>query len=268
MKWHLGSNGPSRCNATKQACPFGGPDLHFPTKDAAGWAYEAKMMHTTHTKAKKTSLTSNLIAGGGHIYPESALRLLGAYLESRPYKTLTVIPSGSHLYGTSIPGKENHDYDFIVFATPHPSLRTTKNFIRDEIDVVTVDVTKIHQLALRSSSFTEAFYGYQQGLSIYAHTDDPWMSYLNASRISDEVYYGLLSDCIRSHQFRFVEPVDPNNKVEFKNLKHTIRWSLYQARWGKGTGQFDPRLTPEERVKFLKALESGRLSTLFEEENL
>lgn len=42
-KFHVGSNGPAPCRASKRACPVGGEEVHFDNRAAAQQAYEKSM---------------------------------------------------------------------------------------------------------------------------------------------------------------------------------------------------------------------------------
>lgn len=199
------------------------------------------------------------------VYPVKVLEELSSYLNSRPYQTLAVLPSGSHLYNTSIPGRSVHDYDFTVFSEPHASLtKKSKQYITGDIDVKVVSVTNLKDLVRRSTELSEACFALQNDEELVRIEDDKWTPYLRSFRPSIIEYYDLIDDCIKSHEYE--EPVSMNDKVAFKNFKHTVRWSLYQQRWSEFDARkgFDPKLSDEERLKFLKAIRAGRLFSILE----
>lgn len=56
-KFHINENGdPGKCSAKKGNCPFGGPNDHFDSKEAARTAYEQKQTNTMTTIQKENSL--------------------------------------------------------------------------------------------------------------------------------------------------------------------------------------------------------------------
>lgn len=63
MKSHIGPNGPGKCNADKEPCPFGGDDNHFKTIGAARKEYENRLAsalkNETAVKVKERKLTEH-----------------------------------------------------------------------------------------------------------------------------------------------------------------------------------------------------------------
>lgn len=263
MKYHLGRSGPAPCKATKIACPLGGEEVHFSSKQEAEKAYEHKMKDTLLPKPRKADLTDELVANGGELYPREALVKLGKLLQERPYKPLVVMPAGSTLYNTAIPGREVHDYDFVVFCSPSPTLRNVHQTMEGELDVNFVDVTKLTTLANRSSSFSESLFAHNLGRGLNTPPDDAYTPMLSALRLSEIKYFDLLDDVMRSHRQQFTEPVTQESPTEFRNFKHTVRWMIYQQRWGSYGKPMDPRLSSEERERWLHTLEAGRTEALF-----
>lgn len=262
MKFHLTEDGPKRCTATKKPCPLGAsPEEHYANLPTATAAYEAKMSSDTLTTMKsrdKTSVTSTLLRNGSRDYPAAVLKQLGEYLESRPYKPLVVIPAGSQLYNSSVPGRALHDYDFTVFATPHRTLKKSHQHLSGELDVNTVGVDKIQTLARRSAPLSEAFYAYKSGRSLAVFDDPKWGPYTSSIQLPVSQYYDLLDDCVRSTSHEFTEPATQDDKKNFHNFKHSLRWQIYQKRWGsEGPPVFDPRFTDEERELFKTGIEEG-----------
>lgn len=266
-KYHLGKNGPSPCKAKKR-CPLGGPSEHFKTQTEASQAYEKRMNSLTIPPAREKqpeSITNILVAAGDGKYPEPILRQLGEYLETRPYKPLAVIPAGSQLYGSEVPGRAVHDYDFTVFATPHSSLKKPKQHLAGELDVHSIGVDRVQELARRSAPIREAFYAMRAGRALASFDDPQWGSYFNSINLPVGQYYDLLDDCVRSTSHEYTEPVSQEEKNNFHNFKHSLRWQIYMKRWGsEGSDEFDPRFTEEEQALYRRALSEGSAKVVWE----
>lgn len=271
-KYHLTDDGPKVCNATVKNCPKGfSATEHFTDIGDAEKAYES-MMETRNPESlkslQKKSLTRELLIGDNGKTPKHVIEQLGAYLESQPYRTLSVIPIGSELFNTKIPGRPVHDYDFAVLTTPHPKLRTATHHLDGELDVMALDVTSLlRQDYVKSTSIMEAVFAAKAGRTIMSNDSDPWSKYFNAVRTPMSHYFESLHFSLESHKKRFTEPVQKDDKNGFTTFKHCVRWSLYQKRWGDGKDhesnfEFDPRLTDDERKTFLYALGQGRLSAI------
>lgn len=262
MKYHVGRNGPAKCTASKRACPLGGEDVHFTSLKEASQAYEELMQHQTLPAARKGDLADELIANGSHLYPKEVLIKLSAFLKERPYTPLTVLPAGSSLYNTVIPGKAVHDFDFTVVTEPYPSLRTMKQSMEGELDVNFVSVTDLSRFSTRSTPLSEALFAQRVGRGLNSLPASPYSPMLANFRLSELKYFDLVDDVMRSHRQQFQEPVTPDNANDFRNFKHTVRWRIYQRRWGNANGPFDPRLTEDERAIFLESLNRGTMDLL------
>lgn len=262
MKYHVGRNGPAKCTASKRPCPLGGEEVHFTSLEEAATAYEASMKDQMLPPGRKTELTDELVANGKDIYPKEVLVKLGQMLKDKPYTPLTVLPAGSALYNTVIPGKPVHDFDFTVVAEPYPSLRTMKQSMQGELDVNFVSVTDLSRFSNRSTPLSEALFARRAGHNLTSLPDSPYSPMLASFRLSEMKYFDLLDDVMKSPRQQFEEPVTPDTPNEFRNFKHTVRWRIYQLRWGKAGKPFDPRLTEEERGLFLESLKRGTTELL------
>lgn len=271
-KYHLTDEGPKVCNATVKNCPVGDPaSEHFADRRDAEEAFKNLLEFRNPdslTGLQKTSITRDLLSGNAGRFPTQIIEQLGGYLEKQPYRALSVIPVGSALFNTVIPGKPVHDYDFMVLTTPHPKLRTINHHMDGELDVMSVDVTTLmRQDYVRSTSLMEAVFAAKAGRTILHNTSDPWSTYFESVRTPMGHYFESLHFSIESHSKHFVEPVSKDDGRAFTTFKHCVRWSIYQKRWGDGGGNesnfsFDPRLTDDEREVFLHALEQGRISAI------
>ena len=267
-KWHINNQGNAEVCTASIRCPFMPIDEHGSTAQEARERFEESMQSQLLT-ATRSSLTDKLLAKNDGHFPEEILVQMGGLLESKEFKTMVVIPAGSHLYNSTIPGAAVHDYDFTVFAEPHPSLsHHDKKYLQGELDVNVVPITKLDKATRRSSSLAEAFYAYRSNEQLLSTaSESPWQPYLRSMRIPLVRYFDLLDDVKRAHERGYEEPVSRDNKVEFKNFKHSVRWTLYQRRWNDTSlpaDSFNPRLSDEERELYLKTLESGRLRTALE----
>lgn len=263
-KYHITDNGPAVCTASVRPCPIGGAESHFTSKKAAQEAYEKKMSSLVLPRKRKLELVDELIANGEKYYPKEALVKLSQFIKESPYTPLVVVPAGSALYNTAIPGKEIHDYDFTVFTAPYHSLKKATHSMRGEIDVNYLGVDRLSTITTRSTPFSEAVFARRVGHGLNGLPDNPYSALLASFRVPEIKYFDTVDDVMRSHRQQFEEPVSPENSVDFRNFKHTVRWTIYQKRWGVTEGPFDPRLNDEERELFLKTLASGRVATLFE----
>lgn len=271
-KYHLTDEGPKLCNATVKKCPLGNSaDEHFTELRDAEEAFKNLLeFHNPNslTGLQKISITRDLLTGNAERFPTKIIEQLGSYLESQPYRALTVIPMGSALFNTVIPGKPVHDYDFMVLTTPHPKLRTIHHHMDGELDVMSVSVTTLlRQDYVKSTSLMEGMFAAKAGRTILRNATDPWATYFEAVRTPMGQYFESLNFSIASHSKNFVEPVPKDSGRAFTNFKHCVRWAIYQKRWGDGGGHdsnfgFDPRLSDDERKVFLHALEQGRISAI------
>lgn len=248
-------------------CPFMPMDSHGANAQEARERFE-EMMHSQVLTANRTSLTDKLLAKNDGRFPEEILVQMGGLLEDKPFKPMVIIPAGSQLYNSTVPGVPVHDYDFTVFAEPHSSLeRNDKKYLQGELDVNVVPITKLDKATRRSTSLTEAFYAYRSNEQLLATAaNSQWQPYLRSMRIPLVRYFDLLDDVKRSHAQAYEEPVTRDDKVGFKNFKHSVRWTLYQQRWASEgpSDSFNPRLSDEERKIYLEALDSGTLNTVLE----
>lgn len=62
MKSHIGPNGPGRCTASVQSCPFGGEDNHFSTIAQAREEYETRLKNAYEEQTASTSKKIRLTA--------------------------------------------------------------------------------------------------------------------------------------------------------------------------------------------------------------
>lgn len=269
MSWHVGVNGVSKCRATPGNCPLKGidnnPSKHFDNIEEARWDFEKQASIVFKETPKRKTLSTVLLNKCGDRYPKETLVKLGDYLDAQPYTTLNILPAGSHLYGTQIPGKVNHDYDFTAFVTPDSGLSKVKHYMDDELDLNVINITQIPVISARSTPFSESFFALQAGRSL-VEINNNWTPFVHSLRIPPMRYFGLLSDVIKSQSHEFHEPVDMNAGLEFKNFKHVARWSIYYKRFGSrsmNTHFVDPVLSLEERELWLKTLYSGRMETLY-----
>lgn len=268
--YHVNPKGEvGKCTARPGNCPYGDPKDHMPTPQLARERYE-EMMSQQLFKAAKSKLTDRLLASNNGRFPEEIVNQLGGLLESKPFVSMEIIPAGSALYNTALPGATVHDYDFTVFAEPHQVLaRKDKKYLQGELDVNVVPITKLDKATRRSTSLSEAFYAYRSNEQLLSSASSSlWQPYLRSIRLPLVRYYDLLDDVKRAHSQSFVEPVSRDDKDGFRNFKHAVRWTLYQKRWSAGgppEESFNPRLSDGEREIFLRAIESGKLETVFEE---
>lgn len=144
-KFHINDKGEvGKCTAKKK-CRFGGEsgvDNHFSTMKEAQDSFEKdnKNRMFSNVSKKEAMLYSQMLRNNNGRYPEEVLKKLSSYLSQQSYDSLTVIPAGSALYNTSIPGRKTHDYDFTVIATPHASLKKNTQKMFGELDVLVIDV--------------------------------------------------------------------------------------------------------------------------------
>lgn len=271
----------NKCEAVV-SCRFGAHVPHFDTQWEAMKHYEESQGSALPSSSRKTAppvapapsgaspanrgLREKLLAQAQEHYPsrypEQVLRHLSLKLEVLPAPVLLVLPAGSHLYNTALPGVPTHDYDFTVVAEPHSSNDRISTKQEGELDYAVVGAHKIDLYIRRSSSLSETMLALNSGahpLYRAGEEQSPWVSYLANYRPSEHAHYDLLDDCIRSASQQYTEPVTRDNRVEFKNFKHQVRWFIYQQRWGSGQG-LDPRLTAAERKSYLRILSEGRLS--------
>lgn len=264
-KFHITAQGPKICRASKRPCPLGSPEEHYPSFLEAQKVYEqsfAREHLKGHRKSQGVPWAEELLETCRDRYPEGILKQLGAYLDSRPFKTLVLLPAGSDLYGTKIPGRARHDYDFTAFVTPHESRKGITQYMEGELDISLTNVSELPELSRRSVPLAEAFHAYRQGAALGMREDEAWSPYLRSLRVPLTPYFDLLTDVLKYHEV--VEPVVQDGSKNAANLKHRLRWLLYQERWGQeGEGAFDPRLTPEEITRWQRAIREGREEVLY-----
>lgn len=197
------------------------------------------------------------------VIPPEVLDQLADFLDERQEETVLVVPSGSVLYNTMIPGRQTHDYDFVVVTEPTNSGKAKQHLV-GELDAILVPIDKVLDFSTRSTQMHETIYSMQYDLSLYNNQSSQWASFLKSVRLPPDRYFSLLDDVRHSFRQRFTEPVTGENKDQFRNFKHTARFNTYMIR-ERNENYLNPRLTEEERTKFLATLESGRMSTLTSE---
>lgn len=265
MKYHQTPAGPGPCRATRGRCPYGGPDEHYNTREEAQAAFEEKYKSLElSSHSKSNTLREQLHASGKGQYPKAILNQLSSFLEDKPYKTLVVLPAGSQLYNSAIPGRPVHDYDFTAFVEPHETLKYKPYpHLSGELDVTIVRIDALSDVSRRSTPISEAFLAYksQRHLAKQESSWDPYLSSLNVPLVR---FFDTMDDVMRSQTF--TEPALQDDPKNFNNFKHNVRWTLYHRRWGSGGGEdgFDPRLTDEERSLFVEAIEKGSMAPVLE----
>lgn len=181
---------------------------------------------------------------------------LARTLSKSPFTVTAVIPSGSMLYGTKLPGPV-HDYDFTVFAEPYTTKKGRPRVIQiDSLDLSVYSIDTVLDFARRSTSLSEAVRALSEG-KVLCMNETKWSSYMRGMRIPDNQHFGLIDDVVRSKSHSFTEPVSRDDADEFRGFKHVVRWKLYSERWGSGQS-LDPELTEEERRRFYSIIEKGR----------
>lgn len=287
-KFHLTQDGPRECRAKERPCPLGAsPQEHYPDFHTARKVYEhlqASQHGALATLAKAPAVPGARQKGARQkagtvpylrdrlqknlegVMPPEAIESLAIAVDNSGKIPLAIVQSGSELYGTKLPGP-THDYDFIAFSAPMPGFKTARQSFHGDVDLLTVPMDHMQTIAPTSTPITEAFFGARAGAGVFYTEDNAWGPYMNSYRPSIQQYMKLLNSAQRSHSFQepaFApdDPEDTKGKANFRNFKHSLRWSLYSQRWGDGQGDdynFDPRLTEAEKEQFFAALKEGRI---------
>mgnify|MGYP001186473091 CR=1 FL=1 len=182
--------------------------------------------------------------------PTGVLAIVESELAKLPIVPIAIVPSGSLLYNTEIPGRARHDWDFVIFAEPCAYLEKYRHFMVGDVDFFIIAIDKIF-FYKRQVQFTEAYFALKMKTEVVRYKD--WALSLNEEVELLANFWECLTEAVRKHAAK--EYVPARLEHEFK---HQLRWQCYLARVDKES--FTPILTNAEREWWLAKLSDTYLA--------
>ena len=224
-------------------CPHPGiASKHFTTPSEAKEAYDTELVETYLSNAP-SGLTEELFRTAPEL-PPLVVTILGEYLTDKAFSVKAIVPSGSTLYNTELPGRERHDYDYVVFVDDDERLPRYKHALIGYQDVLVdffIVPLSMVETYVRQGQIVEAYFAVLAGLSLYKSD--------SFTRLSDEdsflsSYFVNLEEYIGKHAAGDYPPA----RLQ-RERKHMLRWRIYVTRQPKKP--FSPRLSESERKLWL-----------------
>lgn len=285
-KFHITEDGPKECSASVKACPVGGE--HFTDVQLARKEYENQQrdkIFSTLKKNKKVAdddiFVSQFRKSRIEIPDDVNLRL-AAFMRRRKNRSVAIAPIGSIMYNTQIPNRDVHDYDFVSFDAPDPDSKRMKTLqeMSGDLDITGVPVEHFLMNPSDNQVVMDAFYAIKANNHMFV--DGPYGELVRSTHLPVHIYFGKI-DSLQKGSMNQILTSDPDDdrqqadeqemkdllsgkyqvsgEKDLKRFKHVVRWELYKRRWGdvKDMDYIDPRLSSQEREKFLDSLSAGRI---------
>lgn len=227
---------PTVCK-TLNNCPLS----HYDSKSEAKKTFDNETRDRLLRNPVYSPLTRTLVKNNKLNDPVDELIILGEYLTERGYDIAGIVPAGSTLYNTKIPGQPTHDYDYFVFV--NDELYNYKHIVLDTLDMFIIPVNLVTKY-VSQPQIIEGYFAVISKNSYYVTHD--FKNFF--SKDSLKTLYGLyeehLRDYVRKHEMREYPPARLD-----RERKHMLRWVIYLERDDKEI--FDPRLSLSEREQWL-----------------
>lgn len=230
---------------------------HYSSREEAESEHVRKLtQHLLEVEATHAGVTDGFRQRDRWSIPDDVLRVLSGWVTDSPEKVVAVVPSGSLLYNTSMPGVPMHDYDFMVFIEDDEKWSNYRHVMIGLVDLFIVPLRMIEKYV----THTQVVEGWSAVMT------DQWLLLDETAKSSDNLlqlqyqdaehgfllyeYFSNIAEYIDKH----AQKVYPEVRL-VRERKHMLRWKLYVAR-DSSRNFFNPRLTDVEREDWLRAVSS------------